>query len=156
MKKLLLGLTLLTSISVLATDQFVSGMIKQVECDSRVGKGIVEVSTIDGDTLVNSWYKVYSNELCSPTEDSLMFLGKTSKLGALSAENTGLNTSGYGNYTTFIIENDIIVGIENNEKIAFEEFFDGIKNSEGENVAEAHKWYFGEVKGMNTSNWPDK
>ncbi|MFT6631521.1 MAG: hypothetical protein ACJAS4_001470 [Bacteriovoracaceae bacterium] len=155
MKKLLFGLTLLASMSSFANEGHVSGIVKQMECDSREGKGIVELETMEGDTIVSSWYKVDSGELCSPTENSLMFLGKTSKLGALSAENTGLNSSGNGNYTTFITENGMIVEIEKNEKVAFEGLYDGAKHSVRENVAEAHKWYYGEVKGMDTSNWPD-
>lgn len=156
MKKLLLGITLIASISTLASDHLVSGMVKQVECDSRAGKGIVEVATVDGKTIYNTWYKVNSNDLCAPTQNNLMFLGKTSQLGALSAENIGLNTSGNGNYTTFFVQNDTIIGIESNESVAFDEYFDGAISSVRENVAEAHKWYFGEVKGMNTSNWADK
>ena len=156
MKKLLLGITLLASITSFANETVVSGVVKQIECDSRAGKGIVEIATVEGKTLVSSWYKVNSSPLCSPTEHSLMFLGKTSKLGALSGENMGLNDSDSINYTTFVVEMGMIVEIEKNEKVSIDEFYDGVKNSKRRNIAEANKWYFGQVKGMDTSNWPNE
>ncbi len=157
MKKLLIASLVLGSISAFANESLVSGVIAEVECSSRAGLGVMGLETMEDNVKVTTYYKVDSDDLCSASQKSLMFLGSTSKLAALSSTNTGLvgARDGEVNYTTFKLEGDKIVEIVANELVSVSEYYDGLDSEERRNAAAAHKWYFSEAKGIDTTNWPD-
>ena len=154
MKKLFTGLLLLTSLSTYASEtQTVTGIVRQLECDGRSNLGIVEILTKKNKTLISTWYKVTNTNLCKASTTSPFFLGPTSILGQLSAENNGI-LSDYGNLSTLVVEGDQVVDIDDNEEIFLSEFYKNLEYFNDTNQREMSKWYFREIKGFDTSNWP--
>jgi len=142
MKTLLIGLTLLSSLTVFASET-VSGIVMQAECNRPSGLGIVELQSRDGDTLVSTWYKVKSSDLCSSQVDNQMFLFKTAKLTGLGANNI---TFGANTISTFNLDEEgYITEMIDTKSIDRRDFSKGIKDSEQIGVREAHNWYFSEI-----------
>lgn len=68
------------------------GVITLAECHGDTGDGAVALDRVKGKVLISSWYKVRALKLCGGEVQHPAFLGKTSRLSALAADNiTGVS-----------------------------------------------------------------
>lgn len=63
------------------------GVITLAECHGDTGDGAVVLQRVKGKALISVWYKVRAFKLCGGDVQHPAFLGKTSRLSALAADN---------------------------------------------------------------------
>lgn len=73
--------------SPITADDLAPGVITLAECHGDTGDGAVVLQRLKGRNLLSVWYKVRAFKLCGGALDHPAFLGKTSKLSALAADN---------------------------------------------------------------------
>lgn len=123
MSKLILATLFFLTTFANASGVKVTGVIKNAECNSKNGKGLVMVDIKKDDTITPTWFKIDSLELCSNTVTHQMFIfGPTAKIVALSADNT-LNSDLH--LAEFQLnDNGNIVSIEKTKLIHWKDFYD--------------------------------
>jgi hypothetical protein len=129
-------------LSLLSFNSFANpiGIIKQVECNKSTGFGVVEVHTNVNNVLISTWYNVKSTNLCSDSINSNLFLGKSSKLSNIGANN--INNSNFILSEIILDKEGFIVDIKDSGNIHSKTFLKDIESSKRVNVQEAHNWYF--------------
>lgn len=140
MKKLILLTALFSPLTLAASEP--KGYIFSSECDPKLNIGVAEVRRINGEELESTWYKVKSEELCSYSEKQHpMFLGKSTKLTELSAENFVSNAPTESRLV--FDENGYLIDIE---KVGTTDiaYFQGVNSHIQKNNASANRWYFKE------------
>lgn len=63
------------------------GVITLAECHGDTGNGAVVLQRVKGKALTSVWYKVRAFKLCGGEIQHPAFIGKTSRLSALAADN---------------------------------------------------------------------
>jgi hypothetical protein len=140
MKKIILLTALFSPLTLASSEP--TGYIFSSECDPELNIGVAEVRRINGKELESIWYKVKSEELCSYSEKQHpMFLGKSTKLTEISAENFVSNTPTESRL--ILDENGFLIDVEKVGKINIA-YFQGINSHIQKNNKSANRWYFKE------------
>ena len=141
MKKLILGLTLLSSLTSFANDT-ITGVVMEVQCNSVTGLGYVDIQTVENNTRISNWYKVDSRELCSTNVEADYFLFETAVLSEIASRNITNRTIVENTFT--LNHDNEIVAIENETEEDGRSYFSGARLHERNNLEENQviNWYF--------------